>query len=215
MIYIYCLTLSFLFIFPAQAFVFEKNGNIYKDTTQLTFKHRDESPILSPNKQFIAFIRNGKHVIPENCLDFSDVSGIYGKQLWIYDLKNKAEKLLVDNNFSCHTPIERMISPEQLHFSPNSQTIYFITSAWVVSGAVHAVNVDGSFYRYINAANHLEIIYTGDYQGHLVLQQHRYHYVKNSDDDFWLYTSEGKEVARLGKDIPSPLKKYISNKQFQ
>lgn len=184
--------------------VFVKAGNIYyaqggKDL-QLTNSNRDGSPVLSPNKKLIAFIRTGHQIIPQKCRDFSDISGKYGNQIWIYNIANKTEQMLVDNNFSCNKPKKRIVDPQQLHFSPNSRTLYFVASAWVVSGAVHAINIDGTNYRYIQPANMLTVITSGDYQGYLALQQHRYFIGGGSYDWYWLFTPDGKKVGPLGEE---------------
>lgn len=196
-----------LFVIASSSFasVFVKAGNIYYSQMgqdiQLTNTNQDSSPILSPNNKLIAFIRTGHQIIPQKCLDFSDISSKFGNQIWIYNIANKTERLLVDNNFSCSKPKKRIVDPQQLHFSPNSRTLYFVTSAWAVSGAVHAINVDGTNYRYIQPANELEVITSGDYQGYLALQQHRYFVGGGSYDWYWLFTPDGKEIGPLGEEV--------------
>jgi hypothetical protein len=196
-----------LFVIASSSFasVFVKAGNIYYShkgqDIQLTNTNQDGSPILSPNKKLVAFIRTGHQIIPQKCLDFSDISSKFGNQIWIYNIANKTERLLVDNNFSCNNPQKRIVDPQQLHFSPNSRTLYFVTSAWAVSGAVHAINVDGTNYRYIQPANELEVITSGDYQGYLALQQHRYFIGGGSYDWYWLFTPDGKEIGPLGEEL--------------
>ena len=205
--------IAFLLAFSSSSFagVFVKAGNIYYSQggggIQLTNTNHDDSPILSPNKKLIAFIRTGHQIVPQKCRDFIDTSSKYGNQIWIYNIANKTERLLVDNNFSCNKPKERMVDPQQLHFSPNGKILYFVTSAWAVSGAVHAINVDGAYYRYIQPANTLEVITSGDYQGYLALQQHRYFIGSGSYDWFWLFTPEGKEIGPLGEEV-SPVFKH-------
>src|SRR5438045_3076772 len=44
-----------------------------------------------------------------------------------------------------------IIDPHNLQFSPNSKTLYFETSAWVTSGAIHAVDVNGNHLRYVTS----------------------------------------------------------------
>jgi hypothetical protein len=195
-----------LFVIAPSSFasVFVKAGNIYysqgdKDI-QLTSTNHDDAPILSPDKKLIAFIRTGHQIIPQKCRDFADISSKYGNQIWIYNLANNTERLLVDNNFSCNKPKERMVDPQQLNFSPNGKILYFVTSAWVVSGAAHAINVDGTNYHYIQPANTLEVITSGDYRGYLALQQHRYFIGGGSYDWFWLFTPDGKEIGPLGEE---------------
>ena len=94
-----------LFVIASSSFasVFVKAGNIYYSQggqeIQLTHTNQDNSPILSPNKKLIAFIRTGHQIIPQKCLDFSAISSKYGNQIWIYNIADKTERLLLDNNF--------------------------------------------------------------------------------------------------------------------
>ena len=87
-------------------------------------------------------------------------------------------------------------------FSPDSKTVYFVGSAWVTTGALHGVNIDGSNERFIEGANTLEkVIDKGDYKGDLVISQHRYFLGGGSYDWYYVFTPEGKEVGPLGDDL--------------
>jgi hypothetical protein len=87
------------------------------------------------------------------------------------------------------------ISPR---FSPDGQRIYFLSAAWAVSGAVHAVEVATGREWFIMPGNSLEVVARGEYAGHLLVSQHRYFMVAGSYDWLWLFTPDGKEVGPLG-----------------
>jgi hypothetical protein len=184
--------------------VFAKAGNIYYiqpsgQIVQVTHSRRDSYPALSKNKKMIAFIRIGNQIIPEKC----DVKtgAKYGNQIWLYDISAKNERLLVANNFECDEPEKKIIDPSNLCFSPANNTIYFVTSAWTTSGALHRVDVANAVQRYIAPANEFKIISKGDNRGSLIVSQHRYFIGGGSYDWYWLISPEGKEEGPLGPEI--------------
>jgi Tol biopolymer transport system component len=132
---------------------FTRSGNVYvtqdnNQTIQLTNSGQAHSSVLSPDKKSIAFIKTSRKMIPERCRAFADTRTPYGEQIWIFNIEQKKEQLLVNNVFSCDKPTEMIIDPKQLTFSPDSNTLYFLTSAWATSGAVHAESI--IFYRQIH-----------------------------------------------------------------
>jgi hypothetical protein len=139
-------------------------------------------------------------MIPERCRAFADTRTPYGDQIWIFNIEQKKEQLLVNNVFSCSKPTEMIIDPKQLTFSPDSKTLYFLTSAWATSGAVHAVNINEAVERYLLPANSLAVATDEEYKGNLILNQHRYFIGGGSYDWYWLFTPEGKEIGPLGEE---------------
>lgn len=109
--------------------------------------------------------QGGSEVTPEDCRSFSNTSTPYGEQIWIVDIRDKKERLLVNNHFSCSKPMEMIIDPNHLTFSPDGKTLYFLTSAWATSGAVHAVNIADAKQRYLLPANSLTVVADGEYKG--------------------------------------------------
>ena len=185
--------------------VFARAGNIYyvgndNKTIQLTHRGMDHSPVLSPNKKNVVFIRTSTDIIPARCGAFSDTQSRYGEQIWSVDLNNKTPRLLVNHHFSCDTPMDMSVDPRSLKFSPDNKALYFLTSAWVTSGALHVVNIIGSKPQYLQPANLFDVIKQGKHKGKLVIQQHQYATGGGSYEGCWLYTSEGKKVRRLSEN---------------
>ncbi|MDP3705069.1 MAG: hypothetical protein Q8R24_04065 [Legionellaceae bacterium] len=186
--------------------VFSKKGNIYytqgyKITTQLTFKGKDHFPILSPNHNLIAFVRVGDKKLPLSCSFSANTINGYGEQIWTINLKTKQERLLVTSHFFCDSPTKMIVNPRNLTFSPDGKILYFLTSAWTTSGAIHTVNSDGSNLHYLLPANALDIVMHGKYKGYLILQQHRYYHTKlGSYDWYWLFSPTGKEIRSLSDE---------------
>lgn len=166
--------------------VFVNAGNIYytpqasHQAIQITNEGKDSKPLLSPDKKIIAFVRIGDQLIPKGC-DAGGAETAYGNQIWVYDIPTKKERLLVANNFHCDEPKEQIIDPDDLTFSPNSKVLYFGTSAWTTSGAVHSVNVDGTNQRFVTDGSLVEVIHKGVHKGDLIVNQHRYHFDKQGN----------------------------------
>lgn len=180
-------------------------GNIYyaqgaHSDIQLTHSGHDHDPVLSADKKHITFIRMSNEVIPKDCRSFSNTSTSYGEQIWIVDIEHKKERLLVNHHFSYDKPTEMIIDPNHLAFSPDGKTLYFLTSAWVTSGAVHAVNIESAKQHYLLPANSLEVVADGEYKGDLIVNQHRYFIGGSSYDWYWLFTPESKEIGPLGEE---------------
>lgn len=199
-----CHTVSLVPISDSFSPVFSKSGNIYyRDnsgrTIQITRTGKDSSPVLSPNKKMIAFARIGNQVIPDSC----DIDAKYGNEIWLYDFSTKKEKRLVENNFQCDKPKKQITDPRDLLFSPDNKMIYFITSAWTTSGAVHAVNVNGKHLRFVTDGNEFEIVQAWPYKGDLVVNQHRYRFKGDtplgSYDWDWLFSPTGKQIKLYKK----------------
>jgi len=171
----------------------------------------DKESVISPNKKLIACVKTGDRVIPDGCDDFADTGSKSGNQIWIHDAEKNKERLLVDNNFECNSPEKQIVDPSDLKFSSDSKTLYFVSSAWVTSGALHAVQVDGKGLRYIIPASSVEVISQGEYKDDLIVQQHRYFIGGGSYDWLWLFTPEGKEMGPLGDEISQDQRMVIES----
>jgi len=196
-----------------------ENGCVYyvdtKAKIQLTKNGKDSVPILSPDGKSVVFLRkSSKEVyLPTGDSEYYLKKGpdaIFADQVWLVDIHGKNEKLLVKD----YNPDELAIAvafdgskvvahiwKDSLQFSPDGKRIYFITSAWVTSGALHGVNIDGSDERFIAGANYLKVIDKGKHKGKLIIQQHRYFLTGGSYDWYYVFSPEGKEEAVLAPDL--------------
>jgi len=157
--------LASLLLFSTQAeseepSVFEEKGNIFlKDdgkTIQLTNTGKDSESILSPNGKWIAFNREIEGAIKE--YEEEVVWACSSYQLWIIDLESKSERMLLVPRPE-DKDIEKVIySFQDKTFSPDSQTIYFVTPAYAVSDAIHAVDINGKNDRYITDGNTVQVV---------------------------------------------------------
>ena len=198
--------------------VFEKNGNIYylkngKTNIQLTMSGQDRAPLLSPGGKTVAFIRKSKekaYLVVGAEEDYTP-EGLLADQLWIVDLDTKQEKLVAKDKSpipgamkgdGVTEQLRRMIQhiDNGLQFSPHGKKIYFITSAWVTSGAVHCINIDGTEEHFVTDGNTLLVVDRGRYKGNLIVNKHKYFLLGGSYDWYWMVTPEGKEVGPVIDD---------------
>ncbi len=156
--------------------------------------------ITSPDQTKIAWVKSVPAALSPDCqaLLLSDKSQV--DQIWIFDLKTGKENLLVNSNLDCNHMEKAIVAINQLAFSPKGQILYFETNAWVTSGALHAININGSGLKYLTPSNGFKLITTGPDAGDLVINQHRYRYSKThqleSFDGSWIFTADGKEIRQ-------------------
>ncbi|MFL6518914.1 MAG: TolB family protein [Chthoniobacterales bacterium] len=196
------LLLTIAFGVSASAFaqtISVENGNIqFTDksgkTIALTSSGRDSSPILAPDGKWVAFVRkvDGKKIATAS-------DEVEPTELWQVRVDGKEPSVLVH----CHEsakPESVIAAFENLQFSTNGKLLYFVTPAWVTSGAVHVVDTTNRKERYLFPGNDLKLVTSGEYKDCLLVQQHRYFIGGGSYDWFWLLRPDGKEVGPVGED---------------
>ena len=176
----------------------QSNSEKNKKINQLTRGAKLTDLIESPNDKWIAFVKKSNFVVSKNCSYFFS-KGDHADEIWIVNTEKMTKKLLVPPHFTCGDVTKLIIDPHHLRFSPDSSTLYFETSAWVTSGAVHAVNVDGKHERFVTDGTELRIVQTGSYKGDLIVNQHRYHDKGGSYNWDWLFTPAGKQIKLYKK----------------
>jgi len=200
--------------------VFAEKGSIFysvdgKNKIQLTKGQKDSAPVISLDGKKVVFLRKSNKEAylavgaPEDYLQ-SGPDGILADQVWIVDIDGKNEKMLArdrnpdDDGFDKFNGADVIahIDDNSLKFSPDSKSVYFISSAWVTSGGLHSVNIDGSNEHFVTAANTLDrILDRGEYKGDLVISQHRYFLGGGSYDWYYVFSPDGKEIGPLGDDL--------------
>lgn len=170
-----------------------------KKIDQLTHGAKLTDLIESPDGKWIAFVKKSHFIVPKSCFYFFS-KGDHVDEIWMVNTKLMEKKLLVSPYFTCGDVTKVILDPHHLRFSPDSKTLYFETSAWVTSGAVHAVNVDGKNERFVIDGDDLHIVQTGKYKGDLIVNQHRYHDKGGSYNWDWLFTPSGKQIKLYKKE---------------
>ncbi|HEU5280762.1 MAG TPA: hypothetical protein VFU82_02125 [Gammaproteobacteria bacterium] len=174
---------------------------LYAQDTQ----HKNEKSTnlaKSPDGEWIAFVKKSNYTIPSNCFYFSE-KGNQANEIWVVNTKATTKKLLVTPHFNCKDVSKIIIDPHNLQFSPDSKTLYFETSAWVTSGAIHAVDINGRHLRFVTDGSELRVVQSGLYKGNIIVNQHRYSFKGNtpigSYNWDWLFTPTGKQIKLYKK----------------
>jgi len=191
----------FIFLYTLFTTVYAQDTQHKKENDtrilQLTKNAKLTDLTESPDGKWIVFVKKSNYTIPSNCFYFSE-KGEQADEIWIVNTKEMSKKLLVAPHFTCGDVSKVIIDPHNLQFSPNSKTLYFETSAWVTSGAIHAVDVDGHHLRFVTDGSELRVVQSGPYQGDIIITQHRYRFKNNtplgSYDWDWLFTPTGKQI---------------------
>lgn len=193
---------------------FATDGNIWvtnatKKVVQLTSSGKDRAPTASPDGRHVAFIRKSKNHAYLSVGGEEDYRGdeILADQIWVLDTRNGKERLLVEDRMpsgkgDITKGLQRTIAhidDDSLCFSPDGAELYFISSAWVVSGALHVVNIRTGREHFLDAANSVEVVQSGKYAGHLMVNQHRYFLGIGSFDWYWLMAPRGREIGPVGE----------------
>lgn len=153
--------------------------------------------VESPDGKYRVLITKSRYIIPSNCSYFFR-KGQHASEIWLLDKENKIKILLVKPNFDCSDASNMIINPHNLQFSPDSKTLYFETSAWITTGAIHAVDLGTHHVRFVCSGSQLRVISYGQYKGDIIVNQHRYLFDNDnpigSNDLDWVFTPKGEEV---------------------
>jgi len=198
-----------------------KNGNVYYvatdgKTKQVTSSGRDEYPALNPKGDWVYFVRDvegkwvGEKYYPPKGAKIKD--GILKQELWRVKKDGTGATMLFRSEHAAidgPDPDYTIATVENIQFSPSGDKVYFETSEWVTSAALHMMNADGSQEQMIGPGNDTKIVLSArtfddrekSYKGYVVTAQHRYWFYGGSYDWNYLFTSDlKKEIAPLGDD---------------
>ena len=149
-------------------------------------------PVVSPDKTQSAFLKTAKGKT------ISTGSGdAEANQLWVMDTKTHHAKLLVasKDNPDAKLVLAGLNNPV---FSADGHRIYFLSAAWAVSDAVHAVDIRTGRGHFVCDGNSVDIIRSGRDRGNLIVFKHKYHpNGGGAYDAYWLVRPDGTEIRRL------------------
>ncbi|KJV49647.1 hypothetical protein VH86_03950 [Pantoea sp. BL1] len=97
-------------------------------------------------------------------------------------------------------PKETLYGFSNLKLSQDAKTLYFETAAWATSSAIHSLDIATHKTNYITNGGLVCVVAGGEYQGNLIVQQHRYFLQGGSYDYLYLFDTKGKELGLLAGD---------------
>ena len=193
---------------------FEREGNIYIKNAEgkvqaLTNTGKDSQPCLSPNGKIVVFIRStGKNISEPSPFQWE------ANEIRSINLETGEEKLLIRGRKadSVEDTLSDLTRP---CFSPDGQKIYFMSSAWATSLAIHVMNSDGTEEQFLTSGDSLEVLQEGEYgdircEGYLIVEKHKYFLGGGSYDWHWLLSPDGKEVGPIN-DVELFKEMYVKN----
>lgn len=188
------------------------NGN----TKQITTSGRDEYPVIHPDGQWIYFVRDvegkwvGEKFYPPKGTKIKD--GLLKQELWRAKKDGTEAAMLFRSEHAAidgPDPDYAVATVGNIQFSPSGDKVYFETSEWVTSAALHMMNADGTQEAMLGPGNDTKIVLSArtfedrekSYEGYIVTAQHRYWFYGGSYDWYYLFTPDlKKEIAPLGDD---------------
>lgn len=184
-----------------EEFVTVEEGNIFLArpggrNLQLTSSGRDSDPILSPDRKRVAFVR----ATPDRKIAAG--SGDDTSELWLMEADGSSPVRLLEAHVARRAnKLEGLVALiSNPHFSCDGKRIFFQTTAWVTSGAIHVIDLATKKEHFVLAGDGLSIVREGDYRDCVVAQQHRYFIGGGSFDWFWLFRPDGAEIGPIGED---------------
>jgi dipeptidyl aminopeptidase/acylaminoacyl peptidase len=182
----------------AQSVTVERGDVYYRAPGQsmprrVTSSGHDRDPSLSPDGRMITFIRGTPADSVETSLGPDEATAV-----WVVGTDGSGARMLVRGR-AAREPERALALMSSPQFSPDGKQVYFLSVAWVTSGAVHAVDVASGEERFVLPGLSVEVVPRGHYAGHLLVTQHRYFIVGGSFDWVWLFTADGGEVGPIGE----------------
>lgn len=117
-----------------------------------------------------------------------------GVQIVSKNLSSGQDEILLTSSPDAD-PKKTLYSFSNLKLSQDAKTLYFETAAWATSSAIHSLDISSHKSNYITNGGLVCVVGGGEYQGNLIVQQHRYFVQGGSYDYLYLYDPKGKEVG--------------------
>ncbi|MCX6793432.1 MAG: hypothetical protein NTY12_05465 [Candidatus Falkowbacteria bacterium] len=192
--------------------VINRGGNIFVkyssgNEKQVTFTGGDSQPSLSEDKKLIVFVRDIGDKVPS--IDFAGGTTNYN-QIWLLNLDTLVEKKvfkssdLKDINLLLNAvgekfPIDKIANLSNPLISLDNNYIYFMSLAWVTSGAIFSYNLNDNQIKLISDGNSLSLVKDGEFRGDLIISRHKYYEEGGAyDNDYIIDPNTGKELKMLG-----------------
>jgi len=152
---------------------------------------------LSPIENIVA--PGGNIVFYINATPEDAKNGGGGTEIELRNMKTSQSKVLLKATPS-NEPEKNLDGFSRLRLSPDSKTLFFQSSAWATSDAIHSLDLASKKTQFVTDGTLVCIVGAGEYQGHLIVQQHRYFIQGGSYDFLYLYDANGKKEGLVATD---------------
>lgn len=183
----------------AAASVREQDGDVFYvgdsgQSHQLTTSRNNRGAVLSPDGNSVAFVRT-----------YNDPKHEYGDpdekcELWLIDIEGKLPRLLLTSKVGGDSEEKRLAYFNNLIFTPDGKSLYFLSAAWTTSNAVHLLDLATLQERFVTDSDSIRLVTRGKYAGYLVAMKHKYFKQGGSYDYYWLVDKKGREIKMVAKD---------------
>ena len=178
--------------------VADRNGNIVLikpggHERQLTSIGRDGEPDLSPDGQWVVFVRG---------VSGPQISGPLGdvdpNEIWIVGTDGQHARRLVRSE-GCKPRGCTLSGLSRPQFALDGKGIFFETQCAVVSHCIHYLELRTELRKEIGGGTFLHVIRDGPQRGNLLVIKHKYFLCGGSYDWWWVVKPDGSEVGALGQ----------------
>ncbi len=159
---------------------------------------------VSHDHRWFAFVESLQNQKTSGFCEYVQIEERRVDRLWLYDTKTGRKRLLVAPDFSCDNPKKVIVGIDELAFSLDDKTLYFQTTAWQTSDALHAIEVDGRNLRYLLPSKDFLVIPKGYFAGDLAIDQIRLWvpFDRGGFSWYWAFSSDGKkELGPIGPNL--------------
>jgi hypothetical protein len=162
---------------------------------QLTSVGRDGEPDLSPDKQWVVFVRR---------VSGPKISGPMGddvdpNEIWIIGADGQQARRLVRSE-GCEPhggcPLSGLTRPQ---FADDGNGIFFEAKCAVVTSCIYHLDLRTKVRKDIGGGSFLHVIHDGSLRGNLLVIKHKYFMCGGSYDWWWVVKPDGSEVGALGQ----------------
>jgi len=122
-----------------------------------------------------------------------------GSEIELRNMKTSRSEILLKATPS-DEPKDNLGGFSRLRLSPDSKTLFFQSMAWATSDAIHSLDIASKKTQFVTDGTLVCIVGAGEYQGHLIVQQHRYFVQGGSYDFLYLYDVSGKKEGLVATD---------------
>ena len=162
---------------------------------QLTSTGRDGEPDLSPDKQWVAFVRR----VPGPKISGPMGDDVDPNEIWIIGADGQQGRPLVRSE-GCEPqggcPLSGLTRPQ---FADDGNGIFFEAKCAVVTSCIWHLDLRTAVRRGIGGGSFLHVIHDGRLRGNLLVIKHKYFLCGGSYDWWWVVKPDGSEVGALGQ----------------